>query len=102
MHKKFFKWIKNVENDLVVKGITTENINVTDDNVPNPSITVDNFSQVCIGRISVWETGEMDVEVLHFETEERLMYEHYELGDEPDFDKILIDYLNVLSTGTKL
>lgn len=102
MHKKFFEWIKNVESDLEAKGITTENVNMTGDNVPNPSITVDNFSQVCIGRISVWETGEMDVEILHFETEERLMYEHYELDDEPDFNKILIDYLNVLSTGTKL
>lgn len=99
MHKRFLNCIQNKKDSLELKGITTENINVTDDNIPNPSVTVDPFLQLCIGRGSVWENGLMDVEVLHFETEEILLYAHYELDGETNFDEILVDYIKNLVTG---
>ncbi|OPX41840.1 hypothetical protein CLHUN_42920 [Ruminiclostridium hungatei] len=99
MYRDFLKWVETKRYGLKKLGITTENINVTEESLLNPSTSVDHFSQVCIGRVSVWETGEMDVEVLHFETEKRLLFEHFELGAEPDYDEILRGYFQVLISG---
>ena len=99
MYQEFFKWVEAKRDELEQLGITTGNINVTDRIVPNPSTSVDHFSQACIGRVSVWETGQMDTEVMHIETEKRLLFEHFELDLDPEYDKILRDYFQVLISG---
>jgi len=102
MNEKFLKWLESKKDELEKSGVTIDNINITNQNVPNPSITVDHFSQICLGRISVWETGEMDIEVLHFESEKRLLFEHYELQENADFSKILVNYFKILTNGNDI
>jgi hypothetical protein len=41
----------------------------------------------------------MDTEVMHIETEKRLLFEHFELDLDPEYDKILRDYFQVLISG---
>lgn len=96
MHRRFLEWIKEIRDGLEEKGIMTDHINVTSNDVPNPSTIVDHSTQYCMGRVSVWETGQMDVEVLHIDTEKTLLYEHYNLEKKNEFSKALRKYFGVL------
>lgn len=99
MNRLFSKWIEENRMSLYQSGISTETINVTPDDIADPSTTVDHCSDLCVGRVSVWSSGLMDFEVLDFETGERLLFEHQELDEYANFDTILSKYISIMKTG---
>lgn len=91
MHNTFLKWVEDKRRNLETLTIDTDGVVITANNV-NPSVTVDYSSEMCIGRVSVWENGLMDMEVLDTNTGKRLCFEHHQLKDNIDFDKLLENF----------
>jgi len=98
MNTVFVEWVNLKKESFENDGVNTDDINVAANNV-NPSVAVDYSSQSCIGRVSVWQSGLMDIEILHIDTEERLLFEHHQLDGIPDFDKILKKYHTIMVMG---
>ena len=55
-----------------------------------------------IGRMTVWESGECDIEVLEIDTENRLFWKHYEIKSEREFHKLLADFFLYFRDGKEL
>lgn len=91
MHSIFLKWVEERKPQIDMLKISTDEVNIAENNV-NPSVTVDYSSEMCIGRVSVWETGLIDMEVLDSDTGKRLYFEHHQLKDNLDFDKLLENF----------
>lgn len=101
MKELFLKWNEENKNNLAGSGITIDCILVPDGAINNNCIAVDYLTKKCLGRVSVWETGNIDVEILDIESEKSLLYEHYEGDDQSDFEKLLSKFFRVLRDGLK-
>ncbi|EGO62961.1 hypothetical protein [Acetonema longum] len=101
MHSSFLKWVNERKRQLEDSIISTEKINVVANNT-NPSVTVDYSSYCCLGRVSVWQSGLMDAEILHFASENRLLFEHHQLVGSPDFDALLKQFFKIMVTGKRI
>jgi len=96
MYRYFRNWVEEQTDRLVELGIRTDTVNVVMDTA-NPSTTVDHSSSSCMGRVSVWQSGLMDAEILHCDTGRRLLYKHHQLNGECNFNRVLKKYLEVMS-----
>lgn len=100
---KFKIWVDRNNHSLA--DLSTEYIKHTNPecSVPDPSTGIINESKRCLGQVIVWESRQMEFEILHIETEESILWKYIErLPDEPNFDEILADYFQVMQTGKKL
>lgn len=96
MQSILVNWQNENSAKLLEMGIETENIRQSPDNSLDQGVTVEHMSKKCIGQISVWKSGLMDVEILDIETENRLLYEHYEVTKDTNFDDILQTYVEIM------
>ena len=67
-------------------------IHISPTDSPNPSLSIDHDARSAIGRITIWESGEMDVEVIRKSTGERSFWHHYELDVESNISDLLLEY----------
>lgn len=99
MHKILIEWLNENKLKLLEMGIETENVRVSPDNSIDQAVTVEQLSKTCIGQVSIWRSGLIDIEILDIETERRLLYEHYELTQVPDFNKLFKKYIKIMKNG---
>jgi hypothetical protein len=88
MCKEFVKWANNNIDELMKKGINTDKIYITEENILSKGAYVDHSTCTCIGRISISESGYIDMEIIQIETEITIMIAHYEQQNEVTTDLI--------------
>ena len=74
MLKKFSVWIESIRSEYKQKGIDFFEVVVSEKNIEKESARVDFVVLEYLGRITLWATGESDIELLHMETEETIDY----------------------------
>ncbi len=104
LQKKFRQWAEQKAGQLQRLNITTEPVNhghVNEQDIPDPSTGFVHESECAMGQVTVWESGQMEYEVINIETEELILWKYIEHIQEetPDFDKLLQIYFQVLQTG---
>ena len=99
MRDVFLKWNEKNKNKLAETGVNLDCILIPEEITNNNCVSVDYLTEKCFGRVSVWETGNIDVEILDIESEVSLFYECYECDNQTDFERLLIKFFNVLRTG---
>ncbi|WP_402876306.1 hypothetical protein [Paenibacillus illinoisensis] len=104
LQKKFRQWAEQNAGPLRTLHITTEPMNrglVNEQYIPDPSTGFGHESECAMGQVTVWESGQMEYEVVNIETEELILWKYIEQiqEDNPDFDKLLHVYFQVLQTG---
>jgi len=106
MFRSLFKaWaITNVEN-LISRKVSTEFVIRKDIDVEkllDPSTVIRHESENCVGQVIVWESGQLEYQVVHIQTEEQLLWNYIEkLSENPNFDEITTEYFKVLISGLK-
>jgi hypothetical protein len=97
--------VEDTRNELEMLFITTEYVkhkNADESLIPNPSTGIINESENCLGQVTVWESQQMEYEVVNISTEEMILWKYIEkLPGDPNFDEILEKYFHVLQTGLK-
>jgi hypothetical protein len=71
----FYSWFKENKEELRKKGIETDLISeptLTD----NPSIFADHLSSTKIGRVTVWNSGAIDIEIADQLTGQTVLNKH--------------------------
>lgn len=70
--------------------------------IPNPSTGVIHESENCLGQVIVWESCQMEYEIISIVSGKMILWRYFEkTSDDPDFDDILTEYFTVLQTGIK-
>ena len=67
---------------------------------PNPGMRLDFDSTQFIGRITCWESGECELELIDVDTEETIYSENQTLTMTADFADAFRDFLRVMSDST--
>ena len=98
MHRRFAKWAEQKRRGLDALGVNTEEICLAEDGT-KPSARVDHSSSCCMGRVTVWESGEMVAEVLELRSGETFLVIHHDLTCEADFDAASRAYFAALASG---
>lgn len=104
IRNKFKQWAESRIDKLNVDSISSEFIKhkIDESRVPNPSTGVIHESENCIGQVIVWESCQMEYEVVNIETEEMILWKYIEkVSNDSDFNEILKVYFEVLQTGIK-
>lgn len=101
MDIKFKQWAEDKAKVLLTKGIRTDNIINSGQESNNPSTRADHMTDICLGRITVWKSGDMIIEVLDVETCDTIMFESFELQEDDDFSNYLTEYFKTLVNGNK-
>ncbi|UPK42735.1 immunity protein TriTu family protein [Paenibacillus pabuli] len=106
IRNEFSQWAKCQAEHLQSLGISTEPAkqgDVDEHLIPDPSTGFIHESEYAIGQVTVWESKQMEYEVVNIKTEELLIWKYVENieDDEPDFDEILREYFEVLQSGLK-
>ncbi|WP_028552119.1 immunity protein TriTu family protein [Paenibacillus sp. UNC451MF] len=99
---KFMLWVETNKGELEDLFISTKFIKHTtpESSVPNPSTGIINESEQCLGQVIVWESTQMEYEVVNIQTEEMILWRYIEkLPVEPNFNEILTEYLYIMQTG---
>lgn len=99
MNNRLIEWINKNKVKLLEMGIETENVRESPDDNLDQGVTVEHASKSCLGQISVWRSGLMDIEILDIETENRLLYEYHEFMQDPNFDDLLQKYIKIMKSG---
>ena len=90
IQKKFVAWIFQTkaffEEDQPL--FKTLEIKIIDD-AHIPGIIIDIETTKDMARITMWDRGWCDVEVLDIKSEKERFWEHYELKDESDFPSVV-------------
>ena len=94
MDKLLLQWISEWKDKLFAKGIVTDEIFSTENEVDEPCVRIDQSTEVCIGRICAWKNGTIDLEVLDIESEKQLMMAHYE--EQKNIQYLIEPYLKVI------
>lgn len=104
IRQKFKGWIEERIEIFQNEGIATEFV-MPDADVElfaKPFIRIIQETKVCMGQVIVYESREMDFEVIHTDTEELLLWRYFEnIYDDIDFNLILKQYFYTLKSGTK-
>ncbi|WP_339236746.1 hypothetical protein MKX40_23410 [Paenibacillus sp. FSL R5-0517] len=106
LRKQFKQWVEQQVDGLKSLHISTEQRehSVYDDHIiPDPSTGFVHESGCAIGQVTVWESGQMEYEVIHIETEMLILWKYIERIDEkePDFAELLTTYFQVVQSGQK-
>lgn len=54
------------------------------------------------GRMTIWESGECDIEVLDIESRKQSFWKHYDLKDEEEFHHLLAQFFLYFRDGKEL
>jgi hypothetical protein len=68
----------------------------------NSAMLLDFSYKDLIGRMTVWESGECDLEVTEKETGKSILWKHYQLNDEGAFHQLLADFFLYFRDGKNL
>jgi hypothetical protein len=68
----------------------------------NSGMWIDFENSTQMGRMTVWESGECDIEVLNSESGKQLFWKHYELPDEIEFHQCLANFFLYFRDGKEL
>jgi len=101
---KFKQWAESNIESLNEEFISTEFVKHKMDEslIPNPSTVIIHESENCLGQVIVWESCQMEYEVLNITTEEMILWKYIEkISEEPNFYNILKEYFRVLQSGLK-
>ena len=108
IRKQFNQWAEQKAGPLRTLHITTEPVNhghVDEQRipVPDPSTGFVHESEYAMAQVTVWESRQMEYEVVNIETEELILWKYIEQveKEDPDFDELLQIYFQVLQTGVK-
>ncbi len=101
MDIKFKQWAKGTAKILLNKGITTDNVINAGQESNNSSTRVDHMTDNCLGRITVWKSGDINMEVLDVETSDTILFENYTMEEHAKFETYLEEYFRVLVEGNK-
>ena len=102
MIRRFLQWNEENRKKLDKMGITIDQIIKNDEATDNDGIAVDYLSEICLGRVSVWESGDVDMEILNINSEEVLLYKHYDSLKTVGFNQLLQEFFDVMRNGTGL
>lgn len=90
MDELFYKWFNDNKTKLNNKGIQTEKISKSIPN-PNPSVIADHTTETHMGRVTVWKSGLIDMEILDQSSAETVFYKQTKITDEyPDIEVLLV------------
>ncbi|OIJ20708.1 hypothetical protein BKP45_08680 [Anaerobacillus alkalidiazotrophicus] len=96
MEELFYSWFKENKEELRKKGIETDLISgptLTD----NPSIFADHLSVTKMGRVTVWNSGAIDIEIVDQLTGQTVLNKHLEIREKtPCVKSILEEYFDCL------
>ena len=88
------EWLSQNEKKLERLGIKLNDLTYSVEGSPDPSLRVDHVSDSFMGRITVWNSRNIDIEVIDFNTGDTKLYEQKEIIDDfPDFDLLLENYV---------
>jgi len=96
----FLQWNEENHKALNNMGVTIDQILMSKEPTNNVCVAIDYLSKACLGRVSVWESGNIDIEILDIDSEKVLLYEHYDFDKSPDFWNLLKDYFNIMQHGS--
>ena len=68
----------------------------------NSAMYLDFEDKNLMGRMTVWESGFCDLEVIEIETAKQIFWRHYQLHDERAFHQLLADFFLFLRDGKEL
>jgi hypothetical protein len=92
----FYSWFKEHKEELLNKGIATDLISeptLTD----NPAIFADHISSTRMGRVTVWNSGLIEMEIVEQNASETVYYQHLEINEQnPRVEVILREYFDRL------
>lgn len=90
------EWLSKNDKNLEGLGIRLDHVTYSDECSPDPSIRVDHISKSSMGRITVWDSKLIDIEVIDFHTGDTKLYEQKELNDDisSNFELLLEKYVN--------
>ena len=96
MEELFYSWFKENKEELLNRGIETDLIlepTLTD----NPAIFADHFSSTKMGRVTVWNSGSIDIEILDKFSGDTVFYKHLEIKvKDPHIEFVLKEYFDCL------
>ena len=102
VRNKFKQWAESSIEQLKEEFISTEFVKhkIDESLVPNPSTGVIHESEKCLGQVIVWESCQMEYEVVNIGTEEMILWKYIEeISPDTDFTDLLKEYFEVLQTG---
>ena len=86
-NKKRISWLqRGIEATVTLPAINSD----------SNSVRIDFDSRDSIGRITVWESGECDLEILLVSSEETILWKHHQFSDVIVADEILRDFVALL------
>ena len=96
MLKKFFVWIESIIGEYKQKGIDFLEVVLSEKNIEKKSARVDFVVSKYLGRITLWETGESDIELLNMETEETVDYRTVIVQEKTYADMFVLYFESIL------
>lgn len=106
LHQHFLQWAEHTQEHLQTNDIATiefihsqgsETSTTTD-----PATGVLHESELCLGKIVVWSSQQMEYEVIHIASEELILWRYIEhIENTADFNELLTDYWQALRSGVR-
>lgn len=96
MNMKFKKWIEDNKKRLSKKNIKVENVVSSGEQSNDPSTRADFFSSKYLGCVTVWKSGNVDVEILDIEKISTVFFDNNKVDINTDFDRFLENFFNKL------
>lgn len=82
LNKKSFFDLEKIEKDIVAKNKT--------------SFAIDFMCEERAGRVSLWENGSLDLEIISTKSLIQEMYQHFSFQELPDFNYLLYPFFSKL------
>ena len=92
MDLKFKKWVENNKNSLLKQNIVVEEVVNAGRKSNNPSTRADFISDRYLGRVTVWKSGSIDLEILDIEKISSVFFDSTEVDSNTDFNVFLKDF----------
>lgn len=106
LHQHFLQWAERKQEHLQVNSIAT--IEFIHSQGSETSVTADPATGVlheiglCLGKIVVWSSQQMEYEIIHIESEELILWKYIEhIESTANFDELLADYWQTLRSGVQ-
>src|SRR4051812_29671789 len=96
MEELFYSWFNENKEKLQQMGIETDLISKPT-STSSPAIFADHLTEIKVGRVTVWNSGSINLEILDQSSGETVYHKHFEISDKtPNIENLLADYFKVL------